>query len=383
MIDPVIISGGGIIGCYIHLKLRQAGIKSLVIEKNKQLFKPESNIRTISLNQNTISLLSDLGIKINTAPIKKIDVADGEGSGKIEFSYEDTEHEALSNVVMFNDLLIKMQETTQSAINFESEIKSLKIDNNLIKVVLEDNRVLSSSLVIGSDGRNSPIAKLSNFVSRYDDYEQTAYTFLVEEESFKELETAHQIFTNKGIFALMPIQAEENNIFSVVWSVPNKLVKNIPAKDFVKENIGFMENKLNANFNIKSDIVSFPLSSHHLESYTKAGIVVVGDAAHSLHPLAGQGINLGFADAEILCEELISAHQKGYSISSYRVLKKYEMRRKTMNEIMIKAMDGFVSLFGSSNLYLRLLRNFGLNLFNKSTFIKVFFIRHASGNHKL
>jgi 2-octaprenylphenol hydroxylase len=284
---------------------------------------------------------------------------------------------------MFNDLLIKMQETTQSAINFESEIKSLKIDNNLIKVVLEDNRVLSSSLVIGSDGRNSPIAKLSNLVSRYDDYEQTAYTFLVEAESFKELETAHQIFTNKGIFALMPIQAEENNIFSVVWSVPNKLVKNIPAKDFVKENIGFMENKLSANFRIKSDIVSFPLSSHHLESYTKAGIVVVGDAAHSLHPLAGQGINLGFADAEILCEELISAHQKGYSISSYRVLKKYEMRRKTMNEIMIKAMDGFVSLFGSSNLYLRLLRNFGLNLFNKSTFIKVFFIRHASGNHKL
>ena len=113
MNNPVVISGGGIIGCYIHLKLRQAGIKSLVIEKNKQLFKPESNIRTISLNQNTISLLSDLGIKINTAPIKKIDVADGEGSGKIEFSYEDTEHEALSNVVILT--FVKLPLVSSSA----------------------------------------------------------------------------------------------------------------------------------------------------------------------------------------------------------------------------------------------------------------------------
>jgi 2-octaprenylphenol hydroxylase len=180
----------------------------------------------------------------------------------------------------------------------------------------------------------------------------------------------------------MPVKSLNKNIFSVVWSVSNKILDGSP-QDFVMSNISLIESMLDSKFIIKSEIVSFPLSSHHLESYMKEGVVVVGDAAHSLHPLAGQGINLGFSDADILCEELISAYEKGYSINSYRVLKSYELRRKSMNEIMLKAMDGFVNLFGSSNIYIRTLRNFGLTFFNKTSFIKAFFINHASGNHKL
>ncbi len=382
MNNPVVISGGGIIGCYIHARLKQAGVDSIIIERNKKLKANLENIRTISLNPNTLKLLSDIGMNLELANVNLIKVADGNGSGKIEFSAKDIGEESLAYVIMFNDLLIKMQQLAESSIHFENEISSIEAFEDLSKITLADKTLLDTPLLIGSDGRNSPVARLSNFISRKEDYDQTAFTFLVEDKSDKDTSTAHQLFTDKGIFALMPVNSSNKNIFSVVWSVSNKILDSSP-QNFVSSNIRLIESMLDSKFIIKSEIVSFPLSSHHLKSYMKEGVVVVGDAAHSLHPLAGQGINLGFSDADILCEELISAYKKGYSINSYRVLKSYELRRKSMNEIMLKAMDGFVSLFGSSNIYIRILRNFGLTFFNKTLFIKAFFINHASGNHKL
>jgi 2-octaprenylphenol hydroxylase len=170
---------------------------------------------------------------------------------------------------------------------------------------------------------------------------------------------------------------------SVVWSVPNNILEGFKENEFVNKYMNTITASIDTKLQIESEIISFPLSKHHLDSYMSEGVVVVGDAAHSLHPLAGQGINLGFADADILCEEIIEAYNKGFSIGSYRVLKKYELRRKSINEVMLRAMDGFVSLFGSSNIYIKVLRNLGLNLFNKMAFMKVFFINHASGSHKL
>ena len=112
-------------------------------------------------------------------------------------------------------------------------------------------------------------------------------------------------------------------------------------------------------------------------------MVLIGDAAHSIHPLAGQGINLGFADADAFCEEIIKAYQSKINFDKNLVLKKYEIRRKDMNLLMLKSMDFFVDLFRSDNLYIRLLRNIGLSSVNKTNFIKRFFINHASGNNKI
>ena len=281
MEHPVIISGGGIIGCYVHLRLKQAGILSQVIEKGSPLKVSSQNIRTISLNPSTYKLLLEIGIELESASVKTIKVSDGDSSG-------------------------------------------------LTKITLNNNSELQTSLLIGSDGRNSPVAKLSNFVSKTNDYKQTAFTFLAKEKSDHNNSTASQIFSNKGIFALMPIKHLNENMFSVVWSVPNELLKDTNKDNFIAENIDAMTSKINSKITLESNIISFPLSNHHLDSYMKEGVVVVGDAAHSIHPLAGQGINLGFADADILCEEIIEAFKKGYSIGSYRVLKKYEIRRKSM-----------------------------------------------------
>ena len=380
---PVIISGGGIIGCYIHLRLKQAGISSQIIEKGLPTSGSVTNIRTISLNPSSYKLLLEIGIELQSTSVETIKVLDGGGSGKIQFKAKEVNEEALSHVVMFNDLLEQIQEKAINAIQFESEITSISKLDTLTKISLNNNSELQTPLLIGSDGRNSPVAQLSNFVSKMNDYKQTAFTFLVKQGLDNNNSTASQIFSDKGIFALMPIKHLKENMFSVVWSVPNDLLKDTNKDNFVSENIDAMTTKINSKITLETDIISFPLSNHHLDSYMKEGIVVVGDAAHSIHPLAGQGINLGFADADILCEEIIEAFKKGYSIGSHRVLKKYEIRRKSINEIMLKAMDGFIGLFGSSNIYIKVLRNLGLNIFNKISFMKVFFINHASGSHKL
>ena len=380
---PVIISGGGIIGCYIHLRLKQAGISSQIIEKGLPASGSVANIRTISLNPSTYKLLLEIGIELESKSVETIKVLDGGGSGKIQFKAKEVNEEALSHVAMFNDLLEQIQDKASNAIQFESEITSISKLDTLTKVSLDNNSELQTPLLIGSDGRNSPVAQLSNFISKMNDYKQTAFTFLVKEGLDNNNSTASQIFSDKGIFALMPIKHLKENMFSVVWSVPNELLKDTNKDNFVSKNIDAMTTKINSKITLESDIISFPLSNHHLDSYMKEGIVVVGDAAHSIHPLAGQGINLGFADADILCEEIIEAFKKGYSIGSHRVLKKYEIRRKSINEIMLKAMDGFIGLFGSSNIYIKVLRNLGLNIFNKISFMKVFFINHASGSHKL
>ena len=383
MEHPVIISGGGIIGCYVHLRLKQAGILSQVIEKGSPLKVSSQNIRTISLNPSTYKLLLEIGIELESASVKTIKVSDGDSSGRIQFTADEVNEEALSHVAMFDELLEKIQYKALNAIKYESEITSISKLDTLTKITLNNNSELQTSLLIGSDGRNSPVAKLSNFVSKTNDYKQTAFTFLAKEKSDHNNSTASQIFSNKGIFALMPIKHLNENMFSVVWSVPNELLKDTNKDNFIAENIDAMTSKINSKITLESNIISFPLSNHHLDSYMKEGVVVVGDAAHSIHPLAGQGINLGFADADILCEEIIEAFKKGYSIGSYRVLKKYEIRRKSINEIMLKAMDGFIGLFGSNNIYIKVLRGLGLKFFNKISFMKVFFINHASGSHKL
>ena len=134
---------------------------------------------------------------------------------------------------------------------------------------------------------------------------------------------------------------------------------------------------------IDSELLHFQLSNHHFENYINNSIVLIGDAAHSIHPLAGQGINLGFADADIFCEEVVDAFNKGIAINEKSVLKKYEIRRKGMNLLMLKSMDFFVYFFNDNNSYIRLLRNWGLKTVNKTRFIKAFFTRHASGLNKI
>jgi 2-octaprenylphenol hydroxylase len=143
------------------------------------------------------------------------------------------------------------------------------------------------------------------------------------------------------------------------------------------------EKKLSCNIKAISELLSFPLSAHHLDTYCDHGVCIIADAAHSIHPLAGQGINLGISDAIILAEEIERAANSNKDIGQLAFLKKYELRRKALNASMIKGVDLLFNLFQQDNPYFRLGRNFGLKMVDKFSFLKKNFILHASGIQKI
>ena len=384
--SPIVtISGGGIIGNYISARLNKNNIEAIVIEKSEHISHIDENIRTLTLNSFSKKLIDDLGISVKFAEIKKINVFDGEGSGKIDFSSEEINEDNLSYVVFYNELQSQLQESVLNQTIFGNQIKELNDDReqNYCTVLLSNNEAIHTKIIAGCDGRNSKVAKLGLFNEIKGDYKQTALTFTAK-ANFDDMNSAYQIFSEKGIFAIMPLpETMSGATHTIVWSIDNKKLEGENAEDYINNNISYFENKLNTEIKIHSKILSFNLSNHYFKNYISGSSVLIGDAAHSIHPLAGQGINLGFADADAFCEEVIKAYEMSIEADRHLILKRYEIRRKNMNLLMLKSMDFFVNLFKSNNLYMKLLRNIGLSSVNKNQFLKRFFINHAAGKNSL
>jgi len=385
-VSPIVtISGGGIIGNYISARLNKNNIEAIVIEKSEHISHIDENIRTLTLNSFSKKLIDNLGISVKFAEIKKINVFDGEGSGKIDFSSEEINEDNLSYVVFYNELQSQLQESVLNQTIFGNQIKELNDDReqNYCSVLLSNNEEIHTKIIAGCDGRNSKVAKLGLFNEIRGDYKQTALTFTAK-ANFDDMNSAYQIFSEKGIFAIMPLpETMSGATHTIVWSIDNKKLEGENAEDYINNNISYFENKLNTEIKIHSKILSFNLSNHYFKNYISGSSVLIGDAAHSIHPLAGQGINLGFADADAFCEEVIKAYEMSIEADRHLILKRYEIRRKNMNLLMLKSMDFFVNLFKSNNLYMKLLRNIGLSSVNKNQFLKRFFINHAAGKNSL
>jgi ubiquinone biosynthesis UbiH/UbiF/VisC/COQ6 family hydroxylase len=381
----IVISGGGIIGNYISLRLSKSNISSVIIEKSEESFSNGEGIRTLTLNDQSLMMLKDIGINPLSSPINEINVMDGEGTGKIQFSSKDISTNSLSHVVVFNDLRDELLDLCKEKTIFNSEVEAIQNLNDELdpEILISNGETIKAKLLAGCDGRNSNVAKIASLSNQTKDYLQTAVTFIVDVKDAEE-EMAYQVFSERGIFALMPMPKKDSikNRHTVVWSINNSELKDISIENYVKNNLPYFESKLSLSMSIDSQSLSFRLSNHYFENYISGPVVLIGDAAHSIHPLAGQGINLGFADADIFCEEIINSYNKGFALNDKTVLKRYEIRRKGMNLVMLKSMDFFVNFFNTNNLYLRLLRNWGLNSVNKTKFIKTFFIKHASGLNK-
>ena len=381
----IVISGGGIIGNYISLRLSKSNISSVIIEKSEESFSNGEGIRTLTLNDQSLMMLKDIGINPLSSPINEINVMDGEGTGKIQFSSKDINTNSLSHVVVFNDLRDELLDLCKEKTIFNSEVEAIQNLNDELdpEILISNGETIKAKLLAGCDGRNSNVAKIASLSNQTKDYLQTAVTFIVDVKDAEE-EMAYQVFSERGIFALMPMPKKDSikNRHTVVWSINNSELKDISIENYVKNNLPYFESKLSLSMSIDSESLSFRLSNHYFENYISGPVVLIGDAAHSIHPLAGQGINLGFADADIFCEEIINSYNKGFALNDKTVLKRYEIRRKGMNLVMLKSMDFFVNFFNTNNLYLRLLRNWGLNSVNKTKFIKTFFIKHASGLNK-
>ena len=372
MQQPIVISGAGILGCYISCALSLQGIDSIVLEKKDD--EVEDSVRTITLNPFSKNLLDKIGIENDYSMINKMEVKDFDGTGKIVFKSSEIGMDHLAYVSDFATLLMAIRKKASEKILYKEEIIDIDNKGDFNKVTLSSGKVIKTNLIISSDGKNS---KLANKIPKSDkDYFQTALTFLASAEKDMNM-SAFQIFSDNGICAFMPTRKKGEDFVTVVWSISDDLIEN-GYEDFIEENLEKISRKIGNSFQIRSKVQSFKLSSYNRSSYIDFPVVLVGDSAHSIHPLAGQGINLGFEDANSLVKKIIKTNDSD-TINFKESLNVYSNERRLQNEIMLKTMDGFVALFNERNPYIRFLRNFGLNAFNQSKFLKSFFVKAASG----
>ena len=372
MQQPIVISGAGILGCYISCALSLQGIDSIVLEKKDD--EVEDSVRTITLNPFSKNLLDKIGIENDYSMINKMEVKDFDGTGKIVFKSSEIGMDHLAYVSDFATLLMAIRKKASEKILYKEEIIDIDNKGDFNKVTLSSGKVIKTNLIISSDGKNS---KLANKIPKSDkDYFQTALTFLASAEKDMNM-SAFQIFSDNGICAFMPTRKKGEDFVTVVWSISDDLIEN-GYEDYIEENLEKISRKIGNSFQIRSKVQSFKLSSHNRSSYIDFPVVLVGDSAHSIHPLAGQGINLGFEDANSLVKKIIKTNDSD-TINFKESLNVYSNERRLQNEIMLKTMDGFVALFNQRNPYIRFLRNFGLNAFNQSKFLKSFFVKAASG----
>jgi len=372
MQQPIVISGAGILGCYISCALSLQGIDSIVLEKDDDEVK--DSVRTITLNTFSKNLLDKIGIENDYSMINKMEVKDFDGTGKIVFKSSEIGMDHLAYVSDFATLLMAIRKKARKKILYKEEIIGIDNKGDFHEVTLSSGRVIETNLIISSDGKDS---KLANKIPKSGkDYFQTALTFLASADKDMDM-CAFQIFSDNGICAFMPTRKKGEDLITVVWSISDDLIKN-GYEDFIEGNLEKISRKIGNSFQVRSKVQSFKLSSHNRYSYIDFPVVLVGDSAHSIHPLAGQGINLGFEDANSLVKKIIKTNQSD-ALNFKESLDDYSNERRLQNEIMLKAMDGFVALFNERNPYIRFLRNFGLNAFDQSKFVKSFFVKAASG----
>jgi 2-octaprenylphenol hydroxylase len=235
-----------------------------------------------------------------------------------------------------------------------------------------------TKLVIAADGANSVIRDLANIELNTWEYHHTAIVSTVTFE-LSHQNTAWQCFLANGPLAFLPLK--EENVCSIVWSTtPNhaKELLELNDKEFCLQLTKAFESRL-GNIVEATKRFHFPLRMRHAKNYVKNNLVLIGDSAHTIHPLAGQGVNLGLSDAKVLAGVILEALQKNRDYSALHTLRKYERARKTNNVTMLAGIEMIKRLFCSESLLAKKVRGFGLSNVNRLTHLKNFFASYAMG----
>ena len=240
---------------------------------------------------------------------------------------------------------------------------------------------VQASLVVGADGAQSAVRSLSGIEAPLRDTGQRAIVATIRTAG-SHAHTAWQRFLQSGPLALLPLAAlEDGHAASIVWSADAPVAEHLLGLD----DSAFLAALTRASEACCGEVLevtqrlSFPLRQLHAASYVGPGVALVGDAAHVIHPLAGQGINLGFSDVRVLAEEIARARRRGESVASADALARFARRRRGENAAMLAAMQGFQRLFGDPHPAVRLARNIGLGAVDRLAPLKRAFMREAMG----
>ena len=311
-------------------------------------------------------------------------VWDAEGTGEVRFDADALSEPRLGHIVenwqVQNALLARLQESDVTLLG-ESRVQGLVREDEGWRLNLDDGRQLRAPLVLGADGARSRLRDLAGFAMREWDYLHHAVVTTIELDQPHQ-DTAWQRFLPSGPLAYLPLPPRDGRHFcSIVWSLLPDAAERVMALNdqaFCLALTEALEGRLGV-VKAADPRVCIPLRQRHAKRYVMPGLALLGDAAHSIHPLAGQGVNLGLLDAAQLADVLLAARERGETIADLAVLERYERARMGNNLAVMAAMEGFERLFHADALAVRWLRNAGMQLFERAPLLKARVMRQAMG----
>ena len=385
----VVVIGAGVVGSSLALSLAKEGVDVCLIDKGTPEIKEDiSKGRTAALNLASQNILEKLGVKRGIenylTPFKNIYVWDSEGTSSLEFSSDEIGQPKLGDVVTNNAILssIFLLLPNHKNLRFLSgdRLKTLDPQEESIKVCTEGGENISCKLVVGADGGLSSVRELSSINIRTWSYDQKALIANLKAEK-SHSNTAYQVFTKNGPIALLPMQKDDDESLSLVWSADTDHAEKLLGLDtpsFLNELERKTESVL-GKLSLDGKMSSYPLHQLHAKDYYAQRVVLIGDAAHSMHPLAGQGLNLGLGDVEELASRILRSRRHGEDVGNDKMLSDYSKARKSINLRMMGFMEVFKKGFGSTNPWVRLGRNMAFGATQKAPELRKRFIKEAAG----
>ena len=385
----VTIVGGGVAGALLALYLGKARVNTCLIDKGEPSLKLANPFigRTTSLNLSSINSLREAGIwetiEKNSQQFEEIYVWDAEGSSSVQFNAAEISRKDLG-VIVHNNIILEaifneLEKIPEIRLIEDDSLMDIKHDPHKVEISTHAGLNIMSELLIGADGSLSKVRDLSQIPIRTWSYQQQALVAsVVTEKSLNK--TAFQIFTDTGPIALLPL-AQGSNEASLIWSTDEEYGQKILK---LERNLLMQELRLKTEDRFgeiicKEDIDSFPLHQLHAKKFYKGRSILVGDSAHTIHPLAGQGLNLGIADVKELSELLTSANRYGRALYDKEILRSYSKKREPESYKMIALMEAFKRGFGSENIWIKLGRSFAFDFANNTKVLKQRLIKEAAG----
>lgn len=379
----ILVVGGGMTGSALALGLSQQGwntalVEGASIESVLADFAPAASVHDFEPRVSAISvasqrLLETLGawddvVARRHAPYQQMTVWDGDGTGRIHFDAAELQARALGTIVENHSIVRALflgLENSAVTVMAGAKVTGWWEQGERHGIRLDDGRSLAAPLVVAADGANSRMRQWVGLPTREWDYDQQAIVCTVETTQSHQF-TAWQRFSPTGPLAFLPLQTEagDDHFCSIVWSQDTEEARRLMALDdasFRQALEAAIEQQLGQIRSV-SKRFAFPLRQRHAKDYIRPGFALIGDAAHTIHPLAGQGANLGYGDVKVLLDELARARKAGLAPADALLLARYQRRRKGDNLTMMAAMEGFKQLFARDELPVRWLRNTGMRL---------------------
>ncbi|MFB9868428.1 UbiH/UbiF/VisC/COQ6 family ubiquinone biosynthesis hydroxylase [Vreelandella sulfidaeris] len=399
-----IIVGGGMVGTTLCALLAQAGMQVALVEAQSAPLRLDGAVsqlpapRVSALTPVSQRLLTQLGVwtdmqQLRVTPYRGMQVWDAEGSGEIAFSADEAGVAVLGHIVE--------NSVTQAALNrqvidhpqvtafFGQPIKALQRATGRATsradsgdwLILEDGRQLQAPLIVAADGAHSALREMAGMEVSHDDMQQDAVVTTVRCDK-PHGGIARQAFIDGRPLAFLPLTVDGDKRYcSIVWSTTPAHAAQLCelSRDALGDVLGEAINDRLGKVVACDKAYRFSLVQRHARHYVQPHVALVGDAAHSIHPLAGQGVNLGLMDAAVLAEEVLLAWRRGAPWGEMNTLKRYERRRRLDNSAMLGLMKGFKVLFGSHDPALTLARNLGMSGMNQMVPLKRILMRQATG----